>query len=189
MAFVTDDLRGYHELVPVFSARGIQLLGLRPDEAVPPSVRALIDGPPNDPRTVPRHAHDDATFLAVAQTLDDRPTARPTYRCITFGVDPGKTIGLAVLADGAAFMVAHEQTVSAAVARLLAWNDGLVGAMRRIHIGDGHAATGQQLFDAVQEAFPDALVAFVPEHATTPASPVTASRHTDAAIHIALRSP
>lgn len=189
VALVTDDLRIYHDLVPVFAERGVTLLGLRPDEPVPDTVQVLLGGPPSDHRSVPLHDDGDANVLAVAQALDDRPTAREAYREVVVGIDPGATIGLAVVCDGAAFLTAHASTPTDAVHRATAWLAGLRGGTVRIHVGDGAPAVRDAVVDAFTEGLPSATVHLVPEARTTPTSPWTQSRHTDAAIHIALRRP
>lgn len=176
-------------MVPVFAERGVTLLGLGPDEPVPDRVQVLLDGPEGDERSVPVRADAEATLLAVAQRLDDRPTARGGYSEVVFGIDPGATIGLAVVCDGAAFLTAHAHDVAAAAERIAAWSTGLDAHRFRIHVGDGAPEIRDALMDALSAAVPDASVHRVREDRTSPNSPITDSRHTDAAIHIALRRP
>lgn len=189
VALVTDDFRLYHELAPYLESNGIRVLGLKPGETVPPSVRVLLGGPEGDRRTVRLRADREATLLAVYSVLDDRPTARAGYQRIVFGVDPGHVIGLAVLADGAWLHVAEARSPDAAVARLAAWSTGLSARSWEVHVGDGHPVTGRALVKALRTALPEARVTLVPEEKTSPFRPVTGSRHTDAAIHIARREP
>lgn len=190
VALVTDDFRVYHELAPYLEAKGIRVLGLKPGEEVPASVRVLLGGPAEDPRTVPLRADREATLLAVYARLDDRPTARGgQYSRIVFGVDPGHVIGLAVLADGAWMHVAEARSPDEAVERVSAWATGLSGRAWEVHVGDGHPKSGRGLLPRLKAALPQARVLLVPEEATSPFRPVTGSRHTDAAILIALREP
>lgn len=189
MALVTDDFRTYHDLVPLFEANGLPLLGLRPGEEVPAAVRALIGGPSDDPRSVGLRKHPEATLLAVLQALDDRPVAEGAYPDVVFGVDPGQTIGLAVVAAGEPLMVGEERGPKLAAERLRRWATGLWADHVAVHIGDGEPRTGEGVAREVARLLPEASVAFVPERSTTPYSPRTQSRHTDAAIHIALRRP
>ncbi len=185
VALVTGDLRLYHRLVPVFEKRGIPLLGLTPQDEVPESVQALLNGPPDDPRHVPVHQDDDATLLAALQRLDRR---RPgPYGHVTFGVDPGKTIGLAVVADDEPLLVREAQTIAAAIDRLCAWAEGLQSKHWAIHIGDGAPDVGEPLAEQLAQQLPDAPVRLIHEARTTPRAPVTGSRHADAAVRIALR--
>jgi hypothetical protein len=121
--------------------------------------------------------------------LDERPTARGGYQRIVFGVDPGHVIGLAVLADGAWLHVAEARSPEEAVERIVAWSTGLSAKRWAVHVGDGHPASGRGLVPALRKRLPQAKVQLVPEEATSPFRPVTASRHTDAAIHIAMREP
>lgn len=189
VALVTDDFRTYHRLVPVFEARGLPVLGLRPGDEVPVAVQALIGGPSSDPRSVGLRDDAEATLLAVLQVLDERPVAEAAYPEVVFGVDPGQTIGLAVLAAGMPLLVAEERGPKLAAERLRRWRTGLWADRVAVHIGDGEPVTGQGVAAEAARLMPGAEVAFVHEGSTTPYSPATKSRHTDAAIHIALRRP
>lgn len=189
VALVTDDFRLYHELAPFLEAQGVQLLGLAPGQAVPISVQVLLDGPADDERSVPVRATPEATWLAVLAALDDRPTARGGYRRVVVGVDPGATIGLAVLADGALLWVAECHGPEDAVQRIMEWRDGLEPDAWEVHVGDGSPQEGRAILGALRQRMPDMDTRLVREEASTPLSPITASRHTDAAMRIALRKP
>lgn len=189
VGLVTDDFRLYHQLAPYLEANGIRVLGLKPGEVAPPSVRVLLGGPANDERSVALRDHPEATLLAVYAALDERPTARGGYERVVFGVDPGQVIGLAVLADGAWLHVAEVRSPEDVVARLGEWATGLSARHWEVHVGDGHPTVGRGLLPLVKARLPQARVLLVPEKATSPYRPVTGSRHTDAAILIALREP
>ncbi len=189
VALVTDDFRVYHEYAPYLESKGIRVLGLKPGEPVPASVRVLLAGPEGDRRSVPLRADREATLLALYSALDERPTARAGYSRVVFGVDPGHVIGLAVLADGAWLHVAEARSPEEAVARVASWSTGLSARAWEVHVGDGHPKTGRRMLAGMKAALPQARVLLVPEQATSPFRPVTGSRHTDAAIHIALRQP
>ncbi len=185
VALVTEDFRRYHELVPFFEEHGIQVLGLRPGDEVPVAVRVLIDGPPDDPRSIAARADLEATWLAVVAALDARRDG--VYRRVIIGVDPGETIGLAVLADGAVFWVQQTRTADDAAARIQHWATGLEARSWEIHVGDGAPAIGQAFIEAAKRRTPDIPCKMVAEEASSPTAPATMSRHTDAAIHIAMR--
>ena len=189
VALVTDDFRLYHELTPFLESHGVRVLGLKPGEAVPPAVKVLLGGPADDPRSIPLRADREATLLAVFAALDARPTARGGYQRVVFGVDPGQVIGLAVLADGAWLHVAEARSAAEAVGRIAGWATGLAAKHWEVHVGDGHPQVGRGLLPQLKKALPQARVLLVPEEATSPHRPVTDSRHTDAAVLIALREP
>jgi hypothetical protein len=188
VALVTDDFTLYHRLVPLFESHGLPLLGLRPGEAVPSSVRALVGGPPSDARCVPLDADGEATLLAALTHLDRRP-GRAGYGRVAFGVDPGKVIGLAAVADGRWLIVGEVRSVPEAVLRIAAWRRGLAADAWEAHVGDGLPEQAREIAAALRAEVAGLQVVLVPEAATSPGSPVTVSRHTDAAIHIAMRSP
>lgn len=185
VALVTEDFRVYHRLVPFLESHGLRVLGLRPGEVVPASVQCLIGGPPEDPRSVPLRTDPDAVLLSAYCRLD----TENGYRRIVFGLDPGKVIGLAVVADGEWLLVAEAMSVPEAVDRVATWWSGLAARSWEVHVGSGARAVGQALLGALRARLPAASCSLVPEEDTTPGSPVTGSRHTDAAVHIALRRP
>lgn len=189
VALVTDDFRLYHELAPFFEGHGIRILGLKPGEQPPASIKVLLGGPPGDPRTIALREHREATLLAVYAALDARPTARGGYQRVVFGVDPGEVIGLAVLADGAWLHVAEAHGVADAVSHIAEWTTGLTAKTWEAHVGNGHPSVGRPILVELRKALPKVKVMLVPEGATTPDRPRTQSRHTDAAILIALREP
>lgn len=188
VALVTDDFVLYHRLAPYLESYGIKVLGLRPGETVPASVKVLLGGPPDDARSVALRDDAEATLLAVLAALDRRPR-RGDYQRVVFGVDPGQVIGLAVLADGEALFVAEARSPDDAARRVAAWSSGLSAKTWEVHVGDGSPAVGRQLVAKFREALPHAAVHLVHEGDTTPWSAATGSRHADAAIHIALREP
>lgn len=190
VALVTDDFRTYHRLVPFLESYGLKVLVLRPTDPVPTSVRCLIGGPREDPRFVPLLADDEATLLAAFSCLDPRHTPQKrAYERITFGVDPGKVIGLAALADGEPLLVGESRASAAAADRIASWATGLAARRVEVHVGAGAPSVGREVLRLVKQRLPHAAVSLVREEATTPWSHVTGSRHTDAAIHIAMRQP
>ncbi|MCA1819678.1 MAG: hypothetical protein LC620_06485, partial [Halobacteriales archaeon] len=185
VALVTEDFRIYHKLVPFLESQGLRVLGLRPGEPVPASVLCLIGGPPEDPRSVPIRADADAVLLSAYCRLD----TATGYKRVIFGLDPGKVIGLAVVADGEWLLVAEAMSVPEAVDRIAAWAGGLAARTWEAHVGAGAPEVGRALLASLRARLPNASCSLVPEEDTTPGSSVTGSRHTDAAVHIALRRP
>lgn len=184
IALVTSDFRVYHELAPFFEAKGQTILGLRPGEPVPDAVQVLLDGARDDPRTVPLRADPEATWIAAMLALDGR-----RIETAIVGVDPGQTIGLALLMGGLVFWACQVQDAHAAAQRIAAWHTAHPAAAWRVHVGDGAPPVGRAVRHAVREAVPAATVWTVPERGSTPTSAATGSRHMDAAIHIAMRTP
>lgn len=185
VGLVTDDFRLYHRLAPFLESHGVPVLGLRPGDPVPASVRALVGGPADDPRTIPVHQDPEAVLLSIRCHLD----APRGYRRVIFGLDPGKVIGLAVVADGKWLLVAEAMSVAKAVERVTTWADALVAHSWEVHVGAGAPSVGRELLAALRSQLRQASCSLVPEEDTTPGSHVTGSRHTDAAVHIALRRP
>lgn len=193
VAIRTDDFRVYHELAPFFERNGIHLLGVAPGEKMPPAARVILGGPRDDPRSIPLRSDPEANLLAVRAALDERPTATSGsgggYRRVTFGVDPGRTIGLAVVADERPLLVAEAHGAAEAVDRIEAWQAALRADAFVAHVGDGDPESGDAIMRRLAAYLPDLPAHLVPEEGTSPLAPATGSRHADAAILIALRKP
>jgi hypothetical protein len=194
VALVTDDFRLYHKLVPFLEGNGLRVLVLKPGDAVPAAVQVLLGGPSDDPRTVPLRPDFEATFLAALAALDPRlrrpgGSARRPYHRVVFGLDPGRVTGVAVLADGELFLVGESLSVEAAVERVASWATAFETESWAIHVGAGAPEVGRALLQGLRQRLPHARASLVGEEKTTPYSHVTGSRHTDAAVHIALREP
>ncbi len=166
------------------------LLGIQPGEPVPPGVRVLLNGPPDDPRSVLVHDDLEATLLAAWSHLDERHETPGRPRRVVVGLDPGSVIGMALLADGITYLVAEDRDPEQAAQRIARWAQGVEPIQSwDVHIGDGPREEALALVRAVRKHMPTARVALVSEEGTTPYSAQTTSRHTDAAIHIAMREP
>ncbi len=197
---MTDDFRLYHDLVPLFAEAGLDLLGVAPGGArdVPDSVAVILGGDAGDLRSEPLKGDGETLLLRVLWRLDERTrdtasgapakASRP-YRRLVVGIDPGATWGLALLADDAPLRVQEAHTPDDAVAVTARWLAALPAHSRHIHIGDGDRAHTVPLLAGLRGACDDAWISLVPEDHTTPQSAATQSRHTDAAIRIALRHP
>ncbi len=156
---------------------------------MPRSVKVLLGGPAQDARALPVHDDPEATLLGVLAALDRRRPDRERYRQVVFGVDPGLTIGIALVADGQALLVAECLSPQETADRIATWAAALQAREWRVHVGDGSPAVGRAIAEALGHRVPQAALHFVPEGATTPFRPATGSRHADAAILIALRRP
>lgn len=172
--------------MPFLESKGLHVLVLGPGDEVPASVRVLLGGPPGDLRSVPLLDDPEAVLLSAYCRLDRKP-GTPGYRQVVFGLDPGKVIGLAVVADGHWLLVGESLSVGDAVERVAAWKGGLLAQDWEVHVGAGAPEVGRDLLARLRPRLSSARVFLVPEEATTPGSPVTGSRHTDAAVHIAMR--
>ena len=157
---------------------------LRPNEPIPESVRVLLGGPPEDARSVRLHKDSEVTMLAVLVALF-HPLP---FKRATFGVDPGQISGLALLGDGQPLMWAECLSAAAIVERIVAWRQAVSAESWHLHVGDG-TPESMGLLSAVKKIWPEISASLVHEQATTPISPQTMSRHTDAALIIAHRNP
>lgn len=188
VALVTDDFRLYHRLAPFLEAHGHRTVGLRSDEPVPASVRVVVGGPPGDPLSVPLLEDDVANLLQVRAALDERPVVAEGPRHVVVGIDPGDTIGLAVVVDDARYWDEEAVAPAEAAGRVAAWRPALAAKHWSVHVGDGAPDVRDRIL-AELASVAGLDVHVVPEGASSPISARTTSRHTDAALLIARRRP
>ena len=138
VAVMTDDFSLYHDLVGRLKRRGIPFESLSPKEAVPADIEVVITGPKESeaikfrPLVVTRADLDDAIDQAL-KTL----AGRGPFQILAVGIDPGRHIGVAALADGAVVSTATCETVDEAVNRVRLLLERHEAKRKVIRIGHG----------------------------------------------------
>jgi len=171
IAIVTTSGKAYYRLVSEFRRRKLPFLSLVPKEVMPLNVKVAITTEPEeedvqcsnvlvyDESTEPSKVVDEAVKILRGKT---------SYGEMIIGVDPGKTLGLAVLGDGAILETAElpsvEKTVEA-VMRIFEWNK----ADRKIvKVGNGVKECQSKLFKLLdRELSPKVIMESVEEEGTT----------------------
>ena len=106
IAVVTEDFEVYYELVKALRARGAAFLSLSPSDPVPSNAGVVITTAAEQaridfrPKVVVPGSDDDAARMSVT-LAEEALMGKGEYARLTFGIDPGKRSGLAVLGDGA----------------------------------------------------------------------------------------
>ena len=114
IAVVTEDFGVYYELVRVLRAMKKPFTSLSPSDPIPSNVGVVIttasevDNVHFRPRLVVP-GPDEASVRMAVQLADEALVGKGEYSRLTFGIDPGKRTGLAVLGDGS---VVHTAVVN-----------------------------------------------------------------------------
>jgi hypothetical protein len=105
IAVVTEDFEVYYELVKALRARKVSFLSLSPAEPVPSNAGVVITTAAEQaavhfrPKVIMPGTGEEAARMSVT-LAEEALTGKGEYARLTFGIDPGKRSGLAVLGDG-----------------------------------------------------------------------------------------
>jgi hypothetical protein len=138
IAVVTDDFSLYHDLVVRLKRRGVPFASLTPRDPVPDDVGVVITSPA-EAKTV-----DFRPVVATRSDLEDAIdqalkalAGREPAQVLAVGVDPGRTIGLAAVADGLVVATARCAGVDEAVNRVRLFLQRHPARRQVIRIGHG----------------------------------------------------
>ncbi|MEM2151512.1 MAG: hypothetical protein QXN40_02530 [Candidatus Bathyarchaeia archaeon] len=156
IAVSTVNGKAYYKLVNELKNRGIPFVSIVPGEAIPPSVKVVVttenEGPlithpqilvynvESDPSSV----IDEALRISMNKNY---------YEELIIGVDPGKTFGVAVLADGKPIKREEFSSVEGAVNSILAELNA-PSRVKRIRIGRGVPNLATELTRRLERVLP-----------------------------------
>jgi len=138
VAVVTEDFSLYHDLVVRLKRRGIPFASLSPRDALPDDVGVVLTSPREAaaidfrPVVATRGDLDDAIDQALKALAGREPA-----QVVAVGIDPGRTIGVAAVADGLVVSTARCAGVEEAVARVRLLLQRHPGRRQVIRIGHG----------------------------------------------------
>jgi hypothetical protein len=115
IAVATEDFGIYYELVRVLRASKIPFMSLSPQDAIGPDVGVVITTALEEPmihfrpcQVVP--GPDEKSVRMAIELAQEALTGKAGYENLTFGIDPGKRSGLAVLGDGTVIHTAESSS-------------------------------------------------------------------------------
>jgi hypothetical protein len=151
LAVVTEDFSLYHDLVVRLKRRGISFASLSPKDPIPGGVRVVITSP-DEARRI-----DFRPTVATSGDLDDAIdqavkalAGREGAELLAVGVDPGRRIGVAALADGAVVASAGVASVDDAVDRVRSFLLRHPAQRQVIRIGHGAPTVRDVLIDRLR---------------------------------------
>lgn len=138
LGVVTEDFSLYHDLVVRLKRRGVPFASLSPKEAIPDEVGAVITSPEEAEAIAFRPLI--ATHGDLEDAIDQALKAlagRAAATRVAIGVDPGRQIGVAALADGAVVATARCRSVEEAVNQVRLFLQRHPGKRQVVRIGHG----------------------------------------------------
>lgn len=110
IAIVTDHPRFYHQAVKELKKKELQFVSLKIGEKIPPDVDVVITSP-GERAFVDFHevVASENPEDAIRGAQDVRKGVKAAYEKLYIGVDPGKRVGLAVMADA---RIVHEEILN-----------------------------------------------------------------------------
>ncbi len=138
VAVVTEDFSLYHDLVVRLKRRAIPFASLSPRDPLPDDVGVILTSPAESesiefrPLVATRGDLDDAIDQALKALAGREPA-----HVVAVGVDPGRAIGVAAVADGLVVSTARCEGVDEAVNRVRLLLQRHPAARQVIRIGHG----------------------------------------------------
>lgn len=196
IAVATVSGKAYYLIVKALKERKIDFLSLMPFENVPLDVKVVITTEAErknikHPITVVYRENTDAS--AIVDEAIKLIDGKKTFETLVVGLDPGKTFGLAVLADGKVaktFTCSSEDDAVKTVVH--AFSEEKEPAVRVLKVGSSPSASCSNLLSLFDDVLPkDVAIEVVQEAGTTHFSGQTVHKrrlkHVMAAIKIAER--
>jgi len=171
IALATVSGKAYYLLVRELKRRNVSFLSLKPGDSVPFDVKAVITT--GKERSLVMHpkvlVFDEETD--VAEVVNDAiriVQGKQNYENLIIGVDPGRTIGVAVIGDGKLLEALKCSSLDETTNTILNILNRVPAAAKIVKIGDGAPTQTKELLESLDEALPgDATIEVVCEAGTS----------------------
>lgn len=171
IAVVTVSGKAYYKLVNELKARNQPFLSLTPRDAIPLDiVVAITTAKEYSLITHPNVLifNDDADSAVIINEAVRIVEGKRVYDTTIVGVDPGKTLGLAVLSDGNVLETVTCSSIEETVNTTLKILERLPANVRAVKIGNGAPSYTQELLPKLDKALPkDVAIEIVSEAGTS----------------------
>jgi len=194
IAVVTVSGKAYYKLVNELKNRGIPFLSIVPGEPIPSSVKVAIttEGEKHlvkHPRVLTYNVESDpSNVVDEALRLSSN---RDFYGELVIGVDPGKTFGIAVLADGKTLKRGETSSIEETIDLILTELRRVPSKSRRIRVGVGVPDVAEEIARRLEASLPqDTIIEMVDEEGTSTSRDIGVKRklkNADSAVRIALK--
>ncbi len=191
IALITEDSRFYYEAVKELKGMDIDFVSLKPLDLVPDSIEVVLTSPAErDKINFPSVVSGKDLEYTVAECLKISKGIK-NVRSLVIGVDPGRTPGIAVFADGVLVEVEQlrsPEKVLEATQRII---EVYKGKKHVIRVGMGGGVYNKRIIKVLQENLQSKVsIEGVDETATTPSlGEISSSDLKDiiAAVNIAMK--
>lgn len=171
VAVVTTSGKAYYRLVEGLRKRGVPFVSLRPEDAIPLSVKVVITtGEEERKIRFPKVLvyDDDKDPTDVIEKALQMLSGKSTYNQIVVGVDPGKTFGIAVMGDGNLLRSMNVFDVEEAAQKILGALNAVNADTKKVRIGNGAREYQLKLVKLLDRSLPsDITLESVNEKGTT----------------------
>ncbi len=171
IAVCTTQGRAYYMLVTELKRRGIPFLNLTPFDPIPPTIKAVITTPQEKVQIrfsrVIIYNVDEDPASAIDQAL--QPTGGKTeYERLVVGLDPGKTVGLAIVGDGNLIESSTSSSPEEAANAVMKALEEFKAKTKVVKVGDGVREYQRRLLSLLDHMLPpDVRLESVAERGTT----------------------
>ena len=164
----------YFLLVDELKRRRLPFISLKPGDPIPAGIKVVL----TSQEELKLFTH--ANVLAYRETTDpsavvDRATmmllSKSSFRELTIGIDPGKTIGVALLGDGIILRTEKRREIEDVIADISRFPKSFRADKLVIRVGNGSTEYHRHIMKKVEDNLPrDVVLELVDEEGTTRAS-------------------
>jgi predicted RNase H-like nuclease (RuvC/YqgF family) len=161
IALATVSGKAYYELVKELKERKLLFLSLTPEDKIPLYIKAVITT--KEEQNLISHSNvlifnDEIGAEAVIDEAVRVAKGKRSYDKGVIGIDPGKTFGLAVLADGEVLDTVACSSLGETVNTILKALDRAPAVASMVRIGDGSPIYTKKLLHLLDKALPKEVV-------------------------------
>jgi len=171
IALATVSGKAYYKLVSELKQRDISFLSLMPRDPLPLTIKVVITTEKE------RHLVKHPNVLVFNEETDATPVVneaiktvqgKKNYEKVVVGVDPGKTVGLAILGDRNVLETLTCSSLEETVNSILWMLEKPQAMINMVKIGKGAPLYTKQLLDLLDEALPEEVgIEIVSEEGTS----------------------
>lgn len=194
IAVATVSGKAYYKIVSELKSKNIPFLSMVPGEPIPQSVKVVITTESekhliSHPNVLTYNVDGEASHIVdMALRLS---MSKGVYEELIIGIDPGKTFGIAVLADGKTLKKEETTRMERAVDLVLTEITKSPSKIKRVRIGMGVPEIAEELARRLESSLPrDVIIEMVGEEGTSVAKSIELRRKlkdADSAVRIALK--
>lgn len=171
IALATVSGKAYYLLVSELKQRNLPFLSLKPGDSVPLDVKVVITT--RKERPLVKHpmvlVFDEETDAAeVVNEAIRAIEGKQNYENLVVGVDPGRTIGVAVMGDGKLLEALKCSSLNEVTNIILSIFNRVPATAKTVKIGNGTPTQTEELLKSLDETLPeDATIEVVCEEGTS----------------------
>ena len=170
IALATVSGKAYYKLVKELKGRRLPFLSLTPEDEIPLYIKAVITT--KEERDLISHPNvlifnDEIGAEAVIDEAVRVVEGKRNYDKVVIGVDPGKTFGLAVVADGKVLETVACSSLEETLNTILKTLDRAPAVASMVRIGDGAPIYTKKLLRLLDKALPKEVIIEIVSEAGT----------------------